>query len=521
MYIVNTDYNRAAAANARHIIVSALFNGNATLTGENIIDMTVAEAVAASDGISMGTTISSKLVMNIKAPDIPIILSGGFVQPFAGFYGINDMCPLGKFYITEAASTDDFQKKYTLTGYDGFSKTEMPYNPTITMPNTAKNIMADIALQCGIEIDPNIEYPSGTFDLLLDYTCRQYIGCFAGLLGKNARFNRDGKLTFIWYTDNGMSVDRDHQYMGGLKRITDGDFSINSITSGTSDRQLTAGTGIGISFENPFMTQEILNDIFASIGTFSYTPVTLKWRGNPTIEAGDIITAVDKSGISRTIYVMEQTLRISGGMNAEIKCFGKSEAEFAFDTNPATKRIQKVYNKLQEAIAEATKLLQGSNGGIFEVIDENDDGINDGWIIHTADGQKHIKANVNGIGITVNGGNTYSQAMTADGINADAITVGTMNAQRINVGDAHLGDVFSVVLEEDHPIITIGSSANDIQQRQTNNAITFVNGKNDEIAKFSITGAEWKDMQQMKYCGFVWTKSAANGNVRFTKARDT
>ena len=93
-----------------------------------------------------------------------------------------------------------------------------------------------------------------------------------------------------------------------------------------------------------------------------------------------------------------------------------------------------------------------------------------------------------------------------------------MNAERISVGDASLGDVFDVSLDASgHPVVTIGSSGSNIKQKQTNDAITFVNGNDDKVAQFSVSGAEWEDMQELKYCGFVWTKSPATGNVRFTK----
>ena len=195
----------------------------------------------------------------------------------------------------------------------------------------------------------------------------------------------------------------------------------------------------------------------------------------------------------------------------------------AFSTSPTSKKIQQVYTKLQAAIAEATSLLNGANGGVFEIFDEDKNGINDGWIIYSGDRQQFIKANVNGIGITTDGGKTYKEAITAGkGINASVINTGTMNAQRISVGDETLGDVFSVKLDDNkHPVVTIGSSDSSIKQKQTNDAVTFVNGQDDTVAKFSTTGAEWIDMQQMKYCGFVWTKSLTTGNVRFTKASDT
>jgi hypothetical protein len=559
---MSTAFNTLAEANARQILVKALFNGLTEIDGKNIIDETITEAVNASGGLTMGNTISSKLTMNLTLPKTPLLLEGGYVQPSVGLFGTDTYCPLGKFYITEAISNDDFQVKFTITAYDGFSKTEKPYVPTIAMPNTAGNILRDIASQCGIELESSgptsamiedgavifdinpevneegvliftsapavdgdgvlifsgeVAYPTELIDLY-DYTCRQYIGYIAGLMGKNARFNRNGKLEFVWYTDTGYTVPQNTQYMGGLKRLTSSDFTVNSITSGSSENVITAGTGIGITFDNPLMTQEILSNIFASVGVFSYTPANLKWRGNPAIEAGDIIMAEDKTGVLRTVYVMEQTLKIGGGMHSEIKCYGDSEAAVSFSTSPQAKKLQQVYDKLQSVIKEATELLNGNNGGVFEITDENADGINDGWIIHSPDQSQFIKANLNGIGITTDGGATYKQAMTVNGINASVITTGQMNAQRISVGDSSLGDVFTVDTDENgHPIVTIGASNSDIKQKQTNDAITFVNGNNSSVARFSITGAEWADMQQMKYCGFLWTKSAVTGNVRFTK----
>lgn len=516
MYNVSSDFITAAEANARQIMASANFNGSTSLDGENIIEMAVTEAVSPSSGLKMGSTISSQLNMTLKMPESPLLLESGYVLPAAGFYG-TEQCPLGKFYITEATSKED--TIFKIVAYDGFSKTEDKYSPSITMPNTAANILADIATQCGIQLSSDIEYPEGEFGLY-DYTCRQYIGYFAGLVGKNARFSRDGLLTFTWYTNTSYVISRDQQYMGGFKRLTESDFIMNSLTSGSSGNTLVAGTGVGIDFENPFMTQKILDDLLANIGSLSYTPASMKWRGNPAVEAGDIIMAEDKSGALKVLYVMQQTIKISGGMHSEIKCYGESEAAINFSTSPQNKKIQQIYTNLQKAVADATKLLNGANGGVFKVTDENGDGINDGWKIHSADDSQFIKATLNGIGITTDGGTTYTQAITPAGVNASAVTTGQMSAQRISVGDETLGDVFEVKTDTDgHPVVIIGSSASDIRQKQTNDAINFVDDNDQTVAKFSITGAEWTDMQQIKYCGFVWAKSNITGNVRFTKVK--
>ena len=564
MYNTSAAFVAAAQAKTRKILTRAIFNNETELTGQNIISMSVTEAVNASGGISMGTTISSKLEMTVKTPEQPLNLDGSFVVPAVSFEGDTigfnleddgtlvgtatltdngtlvyepvaitasggilvsgarialEYCPLGKFYISEAKSDNNFANTFKIVAYDGFSKTEETYSPTITMPNTAEAILADIAMQCGFSISPDIEYPAGEFGLY-DFTCRQYIGYFAGLLGKNARFDRDGYLTFTWYQSRGYIIESDQQYLGGLKKLTEALFTVQSISSGTSDKLLVSGDGVGISFENPFITQDQLDAIASRLGVFSYMPSQLKWRGNPAIEAGDIVFVQTNDNVYSPVYVMEQTLRISGGMHSEIKCYGQSESDIKFSTSPTQKKLQQVYTTLQQALKEATSLLQGANGGVFELLDEDKNGINDGWIIHSVDGQKFIKANVNGIGITTDGGATFTEALTPEGLNASAVTTGQLNAQRVSIGDAVLGDVLSVAQDADgHIVVTIGASDSDIVQKQTNDAIVFEqNGS--LVAKFSTTGAEWDKLQQMKYCGFLWTKSATSGNVRFTKVEE-
>ena len=565
MIIMSEAYTTAAEANARQLFVKATFNGDTELTGDNIIDVAVTEATNASGGLSMGATISAKMVMNLKMPETPLLLTGGFVEPFVGFFGADDYCPLGKFFITDVTSNDDF-KTVTITAYDGFSKLEKSYTPTISMPATAEAILDDIANQFGFTYDksaitaglPTIvdgvltfdenpstdstgvltfgepptltddgtlmfastsDFPIELFDLY-DYTCRQYIGFFAGLKGKNARFNREGVLTFTWYTDGGYRINADQQYINGFKRLTDNDFVVKSISSGSSDNTLVTGSGIGISFENPFMTQEILDGIFATVGVLSYTPARLKWRGNPQIEAGDIISVEDKTGAFKTLYVMEQMLKIGGGMHSEIKCYGESEAAISFDTSPTSKKIQQAYNKLQDAIKSATELLNGANGGIFEVTDDNKDGINDGWVIHSADKQRFIKATVDGIGITTDGGATYKEAMTTEGINASSITVGSMNAERIAVENYDESNPTKLTdyIRFGDGTITLGKGDSAIILKLENDQVAFYNTSGTRLGRFTNNSFEIDNLEegQIRFQNFGFIPRASK-NLSFTK----
>lgn len=564
MYNVDAAYAAAAKSNTRSILVKATFNAKTELTGENIISMTTTEAVNASGGLSMGATISSKLTMSVKMPETPLLLDDGFVAPWVSFADVTtvnvgtssngaltlDMgdavmeggiisfpidptvdaegtlfftayCPLGKFYITEATSKDDFKTIFDIVAYDGFCKTEAAYTPTISMPNTAQAILEDIAAQCNFSIAADIVYPQGEFELY-NWTMREYIGYLAGIAGKNARFDRNGDLTFVWYTNIDYTVNRDLQFMGGFKRLTSSDFSVYSITSGSSDNMFTSGTGVGISFENPLMTQERLDEIFSSLGHVSYTPASLKWRGNPAIEAGDIITAIDKDGVRRTVYIMEQTLKIGGGMHSEIKCYGDSEAAINFTSSPQAKKLQKVYNKLQEAIKDATELLNGSNGGVFEITDGNSDGVNDGWIIHSADGQRFIKATVDGIGITTDGGATYQQAMTTSGINATAITVGSLNAERIAVEnyDENNPTKLTDYIRFGDGTITLGKGDSAIVLKLENSQVAFYNTAGTRLGRFTNNSFEIENLEegQIRFENFGFIPRAS-GNLSFTKLK--
>lgn len=561
MLNISEDFMTAAEKNTRQISLRA-YIGDTLITGENIIDLTVTEALNSSDGISMGATIASKLVMTIKAINPPLVLIGNSVRPEMAFNGLNEWVKLGKFYITDAVSNNDFKTTFTITAYDGFSKTEKAYTPKIPMPNTAYKILNDIAEQCGLTtsygqavidgvlISEGLPYADdngvlvfaqraytdedgvlviadGISELnneleLYDFTCRQYIGYIAGLAGKNARFDREGNLTFTWYKNSDYSIRLRAQYMGGCKLLTEQEFTVHSITSGSSKNTITSGSGVGFSFENPFMTQEALDAIFSNIGAPSYTPMQVKWRGNPAIEPGDIITVEDRDENFRTVYVMEQTLRVSGGLYSEIKCYGDSDAKIAFNTSPTSKKIQQVYTKLQEAIAEATKLMGGSNGGIFEIIDEDGDGINDGWIIHSANRQQYIKANVNGIGITRDGGATYEQAMTTSGINASAITTGSLNAERIAVENYDEDDPTKLTdyIRFGNGTITLGRGDSAVILKLENDQVAFYNTNGVRLMRLTNNSFEIENLEdgQIRFQNFGFIPRAS-GNLSFTKLK--
>jgi len=381
----------------------------------------------------------SQLNMSLIMPSTPISLSNGTVSPFAGVVLPSDTIeyiPLGCFDISGVDTKNNLV--YTVEAYDRMCRTEVDYVSSLSaFPALIGDVMSDISEQCGITISPSAVFP----ETLIEYvtgTCREYIGYIAGLMGKNARFNRTGELEFVWFSDTGKTIDKSLQYMGGLIQTGDDSFTIQSITTGTDTNIIASGSGSGISFTNPFITQEISDAILVEIVGSSYNPCECKWRGNPAIQAGDIVTVIDKDDNEITLWVMSRNLKLSGGMYDTFYCYGLSDTATAIDKSPLENKLQKVYTGLLDAISESSELINGAKGGIFRVTDSNSDGVNDGFIISESPDQtvsgKCIVANYEGIGLSQDGGATYVSAITHDGINASAITAGQMTADRIGAG---------------------------------------------------------------------------------------
>lgn len=315
-----------------------------------------------------------------------------------------------------------------------------------------------------------IAFGDEVIDTIYEGTVAETLGYMAGLVGKNAIFNSDNKLVFRWYSADTrfgsrwqdllniawqdldgtwatelvdiVNFDRSFQHQDGLS-LNEGTFTINSITSGTADTVYTAGSGKGISFENPYITQELVDSIYANLPQDykTFYVGTINTFGMPCAEVGDIVYAQMKDGEKRVIYISNNSWNLSGGCSCITSSVGVPNAEIEFSTeSPSEKKLNKVRTALQGAITKATELINGARGGIFRVTDSNDDGVNDGWILSESETltptTKCIVANYEGIGLSSDGGQTMSDvAITHEGIVADAITSGqlTVGGQQNNV----------------------------------------------------------------------------------------
>ena len=231
-----------------------------------------------------------------------------------------------------------------------------------------------------------------------------------------------------------LEISRTEQKERGAN-LNEGEFTIASITSGTEENPLTVGEGKGISFENPYMTAELLTTIGNRELGKTTSVGTVNTFGNPLLEVGDIVGVIDKQGDIHDFFISKMEWNLTGGCSCIITAIGNADAEIEFSNiSPMEKKITKVKSVLQGVVERFSNLIN-SLVGYYTITEEN--GVPTGWTIKDDlnNPQNMIKCSLGGIGISSNGGQTYKTAITGEGIVADTIYTGTITSININNGN--------------------------------------------------------------------------------------
>ena len=541
MYSVSEEYAKKIISDNRAFSIRLTFGSSTVLTGTTVQDILLDELVISGDSLTMGCACSNKVTINLINPPTDIDYDGATFTAEVGLL-LNDRpityeyVPLGKFYSTEPDTSNDF-KNLKLTAYDGFCKMSDKYIPTVPEDTTLQAVYDDLREQlyanCGVILKERTlpEYNIPNFPYI-DITYTQAIAYVAGCLGGFARFDRLGELEIAWFEDKGEEISRQMQYMNGFKRTLNKPVIVTSLSTGTEENSIVKGdgtSGLQINFENPYITNDMATDIYNSVNRFTYTPSTVQWRGNPAIQAGDIVKVYDKDNFSHIVLVMKQSLKIGGGCNAKIECNGAGTTKSAFSSNfePVGKKLERLNIKLEKAIINATSAITGNKGGVVVLHDTNNDGKPDELLIMDVEdialATKVWRWNKAGLGYAHNPiGNAYlgpyELAITADGqINADFITTGALNAERISVDTYDGTGVLTDYIRFGDGFIELGETNNAIKLKLENNQIAFY--RNDvRIAWFTNNSFEIENLTEGKIrfqnFGFI---PRASGNLTFTK----
>lgn len=301
------------------------------------------ETASAYEGLQIGSAVAAKIELTVKRinelfenTEIPIEI--GLKLP-SGKY---EYIPLG-FFTAEHPTLD--QATTTFTAYDRMMKTTGVYVSELTYPASAESVLKEISTGCGVPC--NVSGLNGiTIDTApVGYTYREVIGYIASLAGGFACVDRTGTIVIKWYEDNGYTINESRII---TFEKNESDYHLDYLTCNVdSNTSFTAGSGtLGITFDNPLMTEEKLNSVYKKVREFAYRGASLKTLGDIRLDPWDIVT-VEELGKTYKVPVMNITQEYDGGLAMTITSYGKTETETQTDyKGPSTKLAERTYAEM-------------------------------------------------------------------------------------------------------------------------------------------------------------------------------
>lgn len=294
--------------------------------------------------LQLGSAVSAKIELSIKRIDelfenteIPIEIG---LKLLSGKY---EYIPVG-FFTAEHPTND--QATTTFTAYDRMMKTTGLYVSNLTYPASAVSVLNEISAGCGVPVDvSNIDSSIMISTKPAGYTYREMIGYIASMAGGFACVDRTGTIVIKWYSDVDYKLD--------VTRIMsfekdESNYNLEKLSCNVDNSTtLTSGGGIlGVTFDNPFMTQDRLDNIFKKLSGFSYRGASVKTLGDVRLDPWDMITVEDGEDAYK-VPVMNIQQEYDGGLAMTITSYGKTQTEQEVDfKGPTTQQNKRIYSDL-------------------------------------------------------------------------------------------------------------------------------------------------------------------------------
>lgn len=294
--------------------------------------------------LQLGSAVAAKIEITIKRIDelfenteIPVEI--GLKLP-SGKY---EYIPVG-FFTAEHPTND--QTTTTFIAYDRMMKTTGLYVSNLTYPASAVSVLNEISAGCGVPVDvSNIDSSIMISTKPVGYTYREMIGYIASMAGGFACVDRTGTIVIKWYSDVDYKLD--------VTRIMsfekdESNYNLEKLSCNVDNSTtLTSGGGIlGVTFDNPFMTQDRLDNIFKKLSGFSYRGASVKTLGDVRLDPWDMITVEDGEDTYK-VPVMNIQQEYDGGLTMTITSYGKTQTEQEVDfKGPTTQQNERIYSDL-------------------------------------------------------------------------------------------------------------------------------------------------------------------------------
>lgn len=288
--------------------------------------------------IQLGSTNSSYIEASIEYDKV---LAN---REMALYCGIDsEMIPMGIYKIMQEPTEDD--GIISFKAYDRMRLLDKLYEPTVVIPNDFKNVVDDIAKQCGVKV--NFNYTGGTVrSYIKGYTCREMIGYIASMLGNFAYFDRQGVLNFGWYAW-GSPVEKTLSSFWSLKKdsndykVTGVEFIVNS------DTKYLAGSEPNIIYcSNPLADRgDAENVYYGPMRDLTYRPAEISMLDDIRLDVTDVIKVALLDGTTIRVPCMTLNQDFTAS-ETKVKAVGNAEGEASNYSGPLTTAMDRLTTDL-------------------------------------------------------------------------------------------------------------------------------------------------------------------------------
>lgn len=348
MKIVSDEYKVIAESldgDARYIERITLDGG--TVLTDKIEELKYSNMCNNSTNFSFGNTASAILEFQINMPTVELQDKEIVVQQGLELAdGTIEYIKLGKFKV-DSIETEAFRASYRCVDAMTY-KMSTKHESQLAYPTTDLDVLEEVCAQAGISL-VNSDLTSHTVSKKLEnYTKREIIGIIAQLQGKNAIINADGNLELLWYENADYVIDDSRIYSDRTDIIkSEINYSLDYIVSNYGSTSIKVGDGdTGATISNPYMTQEILDEVFAKIGGFTFTTAEVDFYGDFRLEVGDIVS-LQTDGVTYVLPVMTLEHNSDGGVVTTVGSVGETATQNSVDTNG------KILNELKRSVVNS------------------------------------------------------------------------------------------------------------------------------------------------------------------------
>ena len=348
--------------------------------------------------------------------------------------GATDIINIGKYWVN-TCEYDEGKKRYNITAYD------VPpwFETTVSTASTSvADILTDIENSSGMTItNKNLITLAAIEGVEEDSTWMSLLGYLAGQQGYSVRTNA-GDLELYKYDAVDFTVPVSRIYETGMN-LNKTDTTVNYYL--VNERYAVGSGAYGIRYSNPYITSQAQAEAMADYINLTYTPMHVKFTGDPALQIGDIITVKNMNGDDVTCLVMDIDITIDGGFAMNINCYSDEQVRSVVSERPTDRKIRELRAYTQSSVERIMDSIFREDAGYYFTIDANGNPVTDpnqvpagfqitdasmtmGWrfilggLYHSNDGFQ----SVNNLAISADG-QIYRQFIAAQSIATSALNI--------------------------------------------------------------------------------------------------